>query len=274
MIYKCFKIQIKYQKIRNYILCEDSEGYFMIFIYLFALFSWQLSTLPPKISVHRCFQMCFFLSKNIINSFSVFLSFLILGWNRTFVKNKICQLLFCVLEIIIIILSSTISSPSFVNASPLDNLLLFVTDTEKDSRKKPRLNNHNTSAYFQTLSLFSPYNSKRNKPPGKVKNWMIEEEKERDKRTGHAWACYRRIGWRIHPGQTVQEPAVRVNCSNFLLQRPFGIPPSPSHTAVVVSKYPVSDSQTSWTNPRTQVEVSKCKTPYIWAPSLRSFTSA
>lgn len=35
MIYKCFKIQIKYQKIRNYILCEDGEGYFMIFIYLF-----------------------------------------------------------------------------------------------------------------------------------------------------------------------------------------------------------------------------------------------
>lgn len=153
-------------------------------------------------------------------------------------------------------------------------LVTFVTDTEKDSRKNPRHNNHNTSAYFQTLSLFSPYNSKRNKPPGKVKNWMIEEEKERDKRTGHAWACYRRIGWRIHPGQTVQEPAVRVNCSNFLLQRPFGIPPSPSHTAVVVSKYPVSDLQTSWTNPRTQVEVSKCTTPYIWAPSLRSFTSA
>lgn len=218
----------------------------------------------------------FFLSKNNIISFSVFL-FWFWGKNRTFVKNR----RFCQLEPPILCFGNYYYYFEFHNIIPIFckciatwQRVTFVTDTEKDSRKKPRLNNHNTSAYFQTLSLFSPYNSKRNKPPGKVKNWMIEEEKERDKRTGHAWACYRRIGWRIHPGQTVQEPAVRVNCSNFLLQRPFGIPPSPSHTAVVVSKYPVSDSQTSWTNPRTQVEVSKCTTPDIWAPSLRSFTSA
>lgn len=83
---------------------------------------------------------------------------------------------------------------------------------------------------------------------------MIEEEKERDKRTGHAWACYRRIGWRIHPGQTVQEPAVRVNCSNSLLQRPMESQ-HPRHIQPLwFQSESVSDSQTSWTNPRTRGE--------------------